>query len=109
MPNAALSRRWVDITAGALHDRSMGKVTIAMLLTSTVLVLVAFTKGINIIHGSPDVMSHLYWAVAAVMGTLAANVFAMFHAAQSDRLIRQLRQTLQAAGIAAPGEGEAMR
>jgi hypothetical protein len=74
----------------------MGKVTIVLLLGSTTLLLVAFTKGLNILHGDKDVMSHLYWAMAALMGSLAANFFAIFHAAQSDRLIRELRATLAA-------------
>jgi hypothetical protein len=69
----------------------MGKVTIALLLASTTLLLVAFTKGVALMRGSHDVLSHLYWAMAALIGALAANVFAMFHAAQSDRLIRDLR------------------
>ncbi len=72
----------------------MGKVTIILLLISTGLLLVAFTKGMNLLHGGGDVMSHLYWAMAALMGVLAANFFAMFHAAQSDRIIRRLRATL---------------
>lgn len=69
----------------------MGKVTIALLLGSTVLLLVAFSKGINLLHGGEDVMGHLYWALAALLGGLGANFFAMFHAAQSDRIIRELR------------------
>ena len=79
----------------------MGKVTIVLLLGSTALLLVAFTKGLNLLHGGNDTMSHLYWAMAALMGALCANFFAIFHAAQSDRIIRELRATL-AAGEAAP-------
>jgi hypothetical protein len=74
----------------------MGKVTIVLLLGSTALLLVAFTKGMNILHGSTEVMSHLSWAMAALVGVLGANFFAIFHAAQSDRLIRQLRTALDA-------------
>jgi hypothetical protein len=74
----------------------MGKVTIVLLLGSTALLLVAFTKGMNILHGSTDVMSHLSWAMAALVGVLGANFFAIFHAAQSDRIIRQLRAALDA-------------
>ena len=74
----------------------MGKVTIVLLLLSTGLLLVAFTKGLNILHGSQDIMSHLYWALAALLGVLGANFFAMFHAAQSDRIIRELRAASQA-------------
>ena len=83
----------------------MGKVTIVLLLGSTALLLVAFTKGLSLLHGSNDVMSHLYWAMAALMGALGANFFAIFHAAQSDRIIRELRAT-RAAG---EPRGEASR
>ena len=75
----------------------MGKVTIALLMASSAVLLVAFTQGINLLHGGHDVLSHLYWAVAALFGALAANFFAMFHAAQSDRIIRDLRAALDAA------------
>ncbi len=77
----------------------MGRVTIVLLLASTALLLVAFTKGLNLLHGGNDVLSHLYWAMAALIGALAANFFAIFHAAQSDRIIRELRAALQARGV----------
>ena len=81
----------------------MGKVTIVLLLGSTALLLMAFTKGLNLLHGGTDVMSHLYWAMAALLGALGANVFAIFHAAQSDRIIRELRAGLDAGEGPAPG------
>jgi len=81
----------------------MGKVTIVLLLSSTALLLGAFTKGINILHGGQDVMGHLYWALVALVGALAANFFAIFHAAQSDRIIRELRAALHAAERVEPG------
>jgi hypothetical protein len=74
----------------------MGKVTIVLLLASTALLLAAFTKGIDLLHGSHDVFAHLSWAMAALVGVLAGNFFAMFHAAQSDRIIRELRAELAA-------------
>ena len=74
----------------------MGKVTIALLLISTVLLTVAFTKGIYLLRGSHEVLSHLYWGVAALFGALAANLIAIVHAAQSDRIIRELRAQLEA-------------
>jgi hypothetical protein len=82
----------------------MGKVTITLLLASTGLLLVAFTKGINLLQGGQDVLSHMYWAVAALFGALAANCFAIFHAAQSDRIIRELRAALTAHENAQPPE-----
>ncbi len=83
----------------------MGKVTIVLLLTSTAVLLVAFTKGVNVLHGSDDVMSHLTWALAALVAVLGANFFAIFHAAQSDRIIRELRSA-RAARNSAPGAQE---
>lgn len=74
----------------------MGKVTIGLLLASTGLLLAAFTKGLNLLQGGNNVMAHLYWAMAALVGVLGANFFAMFHAAQSDRIIRELRAALAA-------------
>ena len=75
----------------------MGRITIIWLLASTVVLLIAFGKGVGIIHGG-DVFSHLYWAVAALVTALGANMFAMFHAAQTDRIIRALRRELERAG-----------
>ncbi len=74
----------------------MGKVSIALLLVSTVFVVVAFVNGLNTFHDSASVLNHSYWALAALFAVLAANFFAMFHAAQSDRLIRALREALLA-------------
>jgi hypothetical protein len=68
----------------------MAKVTITCLLISTLMLLVTFGKGMNVLHGG-DVGSHLSWALATLVSVLAANVLAMFHAAQSDRIIRNLR------------------
>jgi hypothetical protein len=81
----------------------MGKVTIVWLLVSTGLLLAAFTKGLNLLQGGNDVMAHLYWAMAALFGVLGANFFAMFHAAQSDRIIRELRAALAAHTPASEG------
>lgn len=75
----------------------MGKVTTVALLASTALLLIASMKGIQLLQGSQDVLSHLYWAVAAVFGGLAANLLAIAHAVQSDRMIRELRAALEQA------------
>ena len=72
----------------------MGKVTIALTAISTVVLLVTFGKGMSILHGG-DVTSHLYWSMAALLSALTANFVAMVHAAQSDRIIRQLRAVLE--------------
>ncbi|MGH7790620.1 MAG: hypothetical protein ACRERC_27410 [Candidatus Binatia bacterium] len=68
----------------------MGKVTIGLTLISTTVLLIAFGKGMGILHGG-DVASHLYWSVATLVTVLSANFITMLHAAQSDRIIRELR------------------
>ena len=71
----------------------MGKVTILVTMVSTVVMLVTFGKGMSILRGG-DVGSHLYWSMGALISVMGANVMAMFHAAQSDRIIRDLRRQL---------------
>jgi len=71
----------------------MGKVTIALTAVSTIVLLITFGKGMSILHGG-DVGSHLSWAMATLLSALTANFVAMIHAAQSDRIIRQLRALL---------------
>ncbi len=72
----------------------MGKVTITFTAISTVVLLVAFGKGMGVLHGG-DVGGHLRWAMAALLTALAANLLSMVHAAQSDRIIRDLRRHLE--------------
>jgi hypothetical protein len=69
----------------------MGKVTIALLGVSTLVVLVTFGKGMGILRGG-DVSSHLFWGMATLISVLCANFVAMVHAAQSDRIIKNLRR-----------------
>jgi hypothetical protein len=73
----------------------MGKVTIACLAISTVTLLVTFGQGVGLLRGG-SVASHLTWALATLVIVLAANVLAMVHAAQSDRVIRALRRQIEA-------------
>jgi hypothetical protein len=69
----------------------MGKVTIVLIAVSTVMFLVTFGKGMSVLRGG-DVASHMYWALGTLLAVLTANFFAAVHAAQSDRIIRRLRQ-----------------
>ena len=78
----------------------MAKVTIAFLVLSTTVLFITFGKGMNILHGSGDVASHLTWSMATLITALVANFMAMVHAAQSDRIIRRLRALLAAHGEA---------
>jgi hypothetical protein len=73
----------------------MGKVTISATLISTVVLLVTFGKGMLVLRGGTDIISHLYWSVATLVLVLSANVIAMVHAARSDRLIAELRDALE--------------
>ena len=85
----------------------MGRVTIILTAVSTVVLLITFGKGMSILRGG-DVASHMYWSMGALISALTANFVAMVHAAQSDRIIRQLRALLAersdagAGGHAAP-------
>lgn len=81
----------------------MGRVTILVMMVSTVVMLVSFGKGMSILRGG-DVGSHLYWAMAALIAVMGANVMAMFHAAQSDRIIRDLRRQLDSTDDRSQGE-----
>jgi hypothetical protein len=81
----------------------MGKVTIGCLAVSTVVLLITFGQGIGLLRGG-DVASHLYWSMGTLICVLAANVVAMIHAAQSDRLVRLLRRQLEE-GASAPADG----
>jgi hypothetical protein len=81
----------------------MGKVTIFFLSVSTIVLLVTVGQGIGVLRGG-DVPQHLRWGLATLFVVLGANFFAMFHAAQSDRLIRQLRRFIEA--NSSPMEGE---
>ena len=71
----------------------MGKVTILLAAVSTAVMLIAFGKGIGVLRGG-DVTAHFQWATAALLSVLTANFVAMIHAAQSDRIIRELRRTI---------------
>ncbi len=73
----------------------MGRVTIVGTVLSTICFLVTFGKGMLVLHGGTDTMSHLYWAAATLVFLLSANVIAIVHAARSDRLIAELRSALE--------------
>jgi len=73
----------------------MGKVTIGATALSTIVLLVTFGKGMLVLRGGADILSHLYWSVATLVLVLSANVIAMVHAARADRLIAELRGALE--------------
>ena len=73
----------------------MGKVTIGATAISTIVLLVTFGKGMLVLRGGADILSHLEWSIATLVLVLSANVIAMVHAARSDRLIAELRAALE--------------
>jgi cytosine/uracil/thiamine/allantoin permease len=83
----------------------MGRVTIIGTVLATICFLVTFGKGMLVVHGGADTMSHLYWAAATLVLVLSANVIAIVHAARSDRLIAELRDALEAERAAHRPEG----
>jgi len=72
----------------------MGKMTSVCLLVSTVMLLVTFGKGMSVMRGG-DPATHFTWALLTLIVALGANMFAIFHATQSDRIIRGLRGELE--------------
>lgn len=82
----------------------MGKISIACLVVSTIVLLITFGQGMGLLRGG-DVETHLYWAMGTLLCALAANMIAMIHAAQSDRLIRHLRDQAQKAPKSPAGDG----
>ncbi len=69
----------------------MGKFTILLITVSTAVLLIAFGKGLTALRAG-DTAAHLYWDMATLFSVLVANFVAAIHAAQSDRLIRDLRR-----------------
>jgi hypothetical protein len=92
------------LTIIPLLPSRMGKVTIGCLAVSTAVLLITFGQGMGLLRGG-DVASHLYWAMGTLICVLAANLIAMVHAAQSDRLVRVLRRQLQEAASPPPADG----
>ncbi len=74
----------------------MGKVTIGATVLSTIVLLITFGKGMLVLRGGADILSHLQWSIATLVLVLSANVIAIVHAARSDRLIAELRAALEA-------------
>jgi hypothetical protein len=62
---------------------------------STAVVLLTFGQGLGLLHGG-DIATHFQWSLLALLVVVLANGVAMIHAAQSDRIIRELRRQLAA-------------
>ena len=77
----------------------MTRVTIGLTLIGLVMLFVAYGKGVSLIHGG-DVLSHMYWATAALTAVALANFIAIAHLARAERMIQQLRALCEKNGIA---------
>jgi hypothetical protein len=77
----------------------MTRVTIALTLAGLAVLFVAYAKGVGVIHGG-SVLTHMYWATAAILLVALANFIAIAHLARAERMIQQLRALCEEHGIA---------
>jgi hypothetical protein len=80
----------------------MTRVTIGLTLAALVVLFVAYAKGVSVIHGG-DVLSHMYWATAALVMVALANFIAVAHLARAERMLQQFRALCEKHGV--PFEG----
>ena len=76
----------------------MTRVTILLTLAGLAVLFVAYAMGVHVIHGG-SVVSHMYWATAAISLVALANFIAVAHLARSERMIQQLRALCEKNGI----------
>ena len=76
----------------------MTRVTILLTLGGLILLFIAYAKGVGVIHGG-DVVSHMYWATAALLLVALANFIAIAHLARSERMLQELRALCEKNGI----------
>jgi hypothetical protein len=76
----------------------MTRMTIALTLAGLVVLFIAYAKGVGVIHGG-NVISHMYWATAAITMVALANFIAVAHLARSERMIQELRALCEKHGI----------
>ncbi|HTR60705.1 MAG TPA: hypothetical protein VMH37_03315 [Candidatus Binataceae bacterium] len=77
----------------------MTRITIALTIAGLAVLFVAYAKGVGVIHGG-SVITHMYWATAAMLLVALANFIAIAHLARAERMIRQLRTLCEEHGIA---------
>jgi hypothetical protein len=80
----------------------MTRVTIGLTLLGLMILFVAYAKGVGVTHGG-DVMSHMYWATAAVLAVALANFIAVAHLARAERMLRRFRALCEQSGISFEG------
>jgi hypothetical protein len=76
----------------------MTRVTILLTLAGLAVLFVAYAMGVRVIHGG-SVLTHMYWATAAITLVALANFIAVAHLARSERMIQQLRALCEKNGI----------
>lgn len=77
----------------------MTRVTIALTVAGLIVLFIAYADGVGAIHGG-SVISHMYWATAAMLLVALANFIAIAHLARSERMIQELRVLCERNGIA---------
>jgi hypothetical protein len=77
----------------------MTRVTIGLTLLGLALLFMAYANGVETIHGG-SVVSHMYWATAALCAVALANFIAVAHLARAERMIQTLRALCDEHGIA---------
>lgn len=77
----------------------MTRVTIALTVAGLIVLFIAYADGVGAIHGG-SVVSHMYWATAAMLLVALANFIAIAHLARSERMIQELRALCERNGIA---------
>ena len=77
----------------------MTRVTIALTIAGLAVLFVAYGKGVGVIHGG-SVVTHMYWATAAILMVALANFIAIAHLARAERMIQRLRTLCEEHGIA---------
>jgi len=76
----------------------MTRVTILLTLAGLAVLFVSYAQGVRVIHGG-SVITHMYWATAALSLVALANFIAVAHLARSERMIRELRALCEKNGI----------
>jgi len=77
----------------------MTRATIALTIAGLAILFVAYANGVGVIHGG-SVVTHMYWATAAMLRVALANFIAIAHLARSERMIQELRTLCEKHGIA---------
>jgi len=77
----------------------MTRATIALTIAGLASLFVAYANGVGVIHGG-SVVTHMYWATAAMLMVALANFIAIAHLARSERMIQELRTLCEKHGIA---------